>query len=99
MIDTHDGAQVLELALGLVPHIIILDVNLPHVSGWDVINQLQAEPTTAAIPIIVYTGSSDHHRAAELDLAAFIVKPATPRQVIQTVRRVLAQPDDEPSTE
>ena len=99
VIDTHDGAQVLELALGLVPHIIILDVNLPHVSGWDVINQLQAEPTTAAIPIIVYTGSSDHHRAAGLDLAAFIVKPATPEQVIQTVRRVLAQPDDEPSTE
>ncbi len=37
VIDTHDGGQVMELALGLVPHVIILDVNLPHVSGWDVI--------------------------------------------------------------
>ncbi len=95
VIDTHDGAQVMELALGLVPQLIILDVNLPHISGWDLIEQLKAEPATASIPIIVYTGSTDHSRAEGLDIAETIVKPASPERVIDSVRRVLAQPDDE----
>ncbi|MBE2269384.1 MAG: response regulator, partial [Anaerolinea sp.] len=94
VIDTHDGAQVMELALGLVPHLIILDVNLPHVSGWDVIEQLKSETTTASIPIIVCTASTDHSRAESLEIEEFIVKPATPERVIRAVRKVLAQPED-----
>ena len=71
MIDTHDGGQVMELALGLLPSLIILDVNLPHVSGWDVIAQLKDDPETEQIPVIVYTASSDRQRAMELGAAGF----------------------------
>lgn len=91
VIDTHDGAQVMELAVGLVPHLIILDVNLPHMSGWDVIQQLKSEPTTAVIPVIVYTASSDQQRAQSLGVSEFIGKPATPETVIEVVQKVLAQ--------
>ncbi len=89
VIDTHDGAQVMELALGLIPHLIILDVNLPHVSGWEVIEQLKDEPATARIPVIVYTASSDSSRAQTLGIADFIVKPTTPDVVIQAVKKAL----------
>lgn len=95
VIDTHDGAQVRELAVGLIPRLIILDVNLPHVSGWEVIEQLRFEPTTANIPVIIYTASHDSGRAQELGVADFITKPATPETVIRAVRKALAQPDDE----
>ncbi len=97
VIDTHDGAQVMELALGLIPHLIILDVNLPHVSGWEVIEQLKYDPTTATIPIIVYTASNDSARAQALDIADFIVKPATPEVVIRAVQKALGQRDAENS--
>ena len=86
VIDTHDGALVMELALGLLPSAIILDVNLPNTSGWEVIAQLKNTPETAAIPIIVYTASSDRHRALELGASQFIAKPATPDDVIKAVR-------------
>jgi CheY-like chemotaxis protein/anti-sigma regulatory factor (Ser/Thr protein kinase) len=90
VIDTHDGALVMELALGLLPSVIILDVNLPNTSGWEVITQLKNTPETAAIPIIVYTASSDRQRALELGASQFIAKPTTPDDVIKAVREHLA---------
>ena len=86
VIDTHDGGQVMELALGLLPNLIILDVNLPHVSGWDVMAQLKAEPETADIPVLIYTASPDRQRARDLGAADFIIKPSTPEDVIKAVR-------------
>lgn len=91
VIDTHDGGQVMELALGLLPNLIILDVNLPNVSGWDVMAQLKAEPETAGIPVLVYTASSDRKRALDLGAAQFIVKPATPETVVKAVREHVAE--------
>jgi CheY-like chemotaxis protein len=90
VIDTHDGAQVMELALGLLPSLIILDVNLPHVSGWNVLAQLKSDPETASIPVIICTASSDRRRALDAGAAAFIAKPVTPDDVIEVVREQLA---------
>jgi len=90
VVDTHDGGQVMELALGLLPNLIILDVNLPHVSGWDVMAQLKSDPETAAIPVIVYTATtSGQRRALELGAVAFIAKPATPEDIIRAVQKHL----------
>jgi signal transduction histidine kinase/ActR/RegA family two-component response regulator len=92
VIDTHDGGQVMELALGLLPSLIVLDVNLPHVSGWDVIVRLKSEAETAAIPVVVYTAAAGaRQRALDLGAAAFIAKPATPDDVIRVVREQLAR--------
>jgi len=89
VIDTHDGGQVMELAVGLLPSVIILDVNLPHVSGWNVMAQLKADPTTEQIPVILYTASPDRQRAIQLGAAGFISKPATTDAVIDAVRACL----------
>jgi CheY-like chemotaxis protein len=70
--------------------LIILDVKLPHVSGWDVITQLKSDPETASIPVIVYTASSERQRAIGLGAADFIAKPSTPDDVIRVVREHLA---------
>lgn len=89
VIDTHDGAQAMDLAVGLLPSVIILDVNLPHVSGWDVMAQLKNDPATAAIPVIVCTGAADKNRAFQLGAARFLTKPVTPETVIAAVCDVL----------
>ena len=81
----------MELALGLVPHVIMLEMNLPHVSGWDVITQLKSDAATANIPVIVHTASSDRQRAQALGITDFVAKPATPEAVIYAVKKVLAQ--------
>ncbi|MFN8531363.1 MAG: ATP-binding protein [Anaerolineae bacterium] len=91
VIDTHDGAQVMELALGLVPHVIVLDMHLP-MSVDGMIAQLKSESATADIPIIVHTARC-RARAMALGIADFVAKPATPEVMIGTVQKVLAQRD------
>lgn len=89
VIDTHDGAQVMELALGLLPNLIILDVNLPHVSGWEVITQLKSDAETKDIPVVVCTASHDRQRAMDAGAAVFLGKPVTPDEVITVVQEQL----------
>ncbi len=89
VVDTHDGAQVVELARGMLPDVIILDLNLPHLSGWEVMQQLKIDLTVQSIPVIVYTASADRQRAMQLGAVAFIAKPAIPEDVVDAVRKVL----------
>ncbi len=91
--DTHDGARVMELALGLLPNLVILDVNLPHVGGWSLLQQLKHDPATQAIPVIVCTASSERTRAMQLGAAAFIAKPVAPDAVLVSVREILYTPE------
>jgi signal transduction histidine kinase/ActR/RegA family two-component response regulator len=88
VVDTHDGAQVVELVRGLLPDLIILDINIPHVNGWDIMQQLKTDPTVKSIPIIVYTASTDYQRATQQGATAFISKPATPEEVLKVVRHL-----------
>lgn len=94
--DTHDGAQVLELTLGLLPNLVILDVNLPHISGWSLLEQLKVDPATRSIPVIVCTASPDRQRALRLGAAAFIRKPVSPEDVLNAVQEALHVPDAPP---
>ncbi len=93
VVDTHDGARVMELAVGLLPNLIILDVNLPHVNGWELMQQLRANPATRHIPVIVFTASADRDQAMARGAAAFIRKPTPLEDVLATVRSVLCLPE------
>jgi signal transduction histidine kinase/ActR/RegA family two-component response regulator len=88
VVDTHDGAQVLELARGLLPDLIILDLNLPHLNGWEVLQQVKTDPKLQSIPVVVYTASPERQRALQSGATAFIVKPATPDDVLKVVRDI-----------
>jgi signal transduction histidine kinase/ActR/RegA family two-component response regulator len=88
VVDTHDGAQVVELAKGLLPDLIILDMNLPHLNGWDVMQQLKTEAGLDGLPIIVYTASPDGQRALAAGAVAVVMKPSTPEDVLKAVRQV-----------
>ncbi len=93
VVDTHDGARVMELAVGMLPNLIILDVSLPHVNGWDVMQQLRADPITQPIPVIVYTASPERDQAMARGAAAFIRKPTPLEDILATIREVLQIPE------
>ena len=80
------------------PDVVVLDVHLPGVSGYDVARRLKADPMTAAIPIVVLTaqampGEALRARAAGCD--AFLTKPVDAPLLRQIVRRLLAGRRDE----
>ncbi len=92
----HDGAEGLQRAVDRPPDLILLDVNLPGMDGFEVCRHLRRNPATAATPIIMLTariGETD--RVAGLDLGAddYITKPFSPKEALARIRAVLRRTD------
>jgi PAS domain S-box-containing protein len=70
------GQEGLALARALKPSLIVLDINLPDLSGWSVLEALRSAPDTESIPVIVHSVNDDRQRALALGACAHLVKPA-----------------------
>jgi signal transduction histidine kinase/response regulator RpfG family c-di-GMP phosphodiesterase len=82
-----------ELAITYQPRVILLDVNMPNRSGWDVLAKLKDRDETFEIPVIVCTVEADRERAFRLGAAEFLMKSIDEQTLIQTVRRVELERD------
>ena len=88
----EDGATGLRLAQEQPPDLVLLDVNLPGMDGFEVCRRLRREPATAGVPVIMVTARIDEaDRVAGLDLGAddYITKPFSPKEALARVRAVL----------
>jgi two-component system, cell cycle response regulator DivK len=89
LIEAGDGEEGVTAAQAECPDLIIMDVQLPRLSGLDATRRLRADPRTASIPIIVITSfalSGDEQRAMEAGASAYLAKPYSPRELLQTIR-------------
>lgn len=85
----YDGREALTMARGQSPDLIILDLMLPEVSGWDVCRTLRAE---SKVPIIMLTArDEDTDKIVGLELGAddYVTKPFNPKELLSRVRAVL----------
>ena len=85
----YDGREALTMARGQSPDLIILDLMLPEVSGWDVCRTLRAESN---VPIIMVTARDDDtDKIVGLELGAddYVTKPFNPKELLSRVRAVL----------
>jgi two-component system, cell cycle response regulator DivK len=87
-----------EAALGMVreerPDLILMDVQLPKMSGLDVTRALRDDPATADVPIIVVTSfalSGDEQRAMAAGASAYIAQPYSPRELLALINTFLAE--------
>lgn len=88
----HDGRQALALTKTEVPDLVVLDLMLPEVSGWDVTRELRKDPRTAAVPIIMATARDEvYDRIVGLELGAddYVVKPYDAKELVARVHAVL----------
>lgn len=78
-LDGQEGVEkVLSLAAGTRPDLILLDLNLPRLSGIEVLRRIRSDPRVAAVPVVVFTSSSsesDVGAAYEAGASAFVTKP------------------------
>src|SRR5262249_41333542 len=90
--EAKTGADALRLAAEK-PDLIILDVNLPDIDGFEVCRRIKGQPATAAIPVLhvsgVFVRSEDRTHGLEGGADAYLTKPAEPREVVATVRALL----------
>jgi PAS domain S-box-containing protein len=84
-----DGVEVVALAIAEQPDLIILDLLLPNISGWDVLVLLKAAPRTLAIPVLIISVIDERPRGLELGAAEYLLKPVA-RTDLQRVLPMLA---------
>ncbi|MEM7668534.1 MAG: response regulator [Pseudomonadota bacterium] len=86
-----NGAQALDHALSNPPDVMLLDVMLPDLDGFEMLRQLRADPRTTALPVVMLTAKGqreDRVRAQNLGADVFITKPFSNAEVVDTVIRL-----------
>jgi two-component system, cell cycle response regulator DivK len=84
IVTAKDGAAGLSAALSLQPDAILLDIMLPELSGWEVMERLQKHPSAAAIPVIGMSAFAEgwvKEKAERLGFADFLIKPVRLQQI------------------
>jgi two-component system, cell cycle response regulator DivK len=101
VLTASDGQSAFAEAIREKPDVIVMDLELPGKSGYEVARELKARADTCAIPLIAATGYS---HVKQLDLArasgfdAVMVKPCDPQSLVAEIRRLLRKPDDSPDS-
>ena len=95
VLSAADGQDGLELAMREVPDLILLDISLPRLSGWEIASRLLANESTRSIVLVALTAHAyceDRERARELGFQSYMAKPVEPRRVVEEVARFIGPP-------
>ncbi len=96
-LSAKNGIEALEICETEAPALIILDIMLPKIDGWEVCRRLRLNPLTRHIPIIMLTALSevdDKLKGFNLGTDDYLTKPFSPRELVVRVKRVLARSEN-----
>ncbi len=88
-----DGFEAVDKGYKLHPDLILMDLLMPRLDGWEVIGWLKSNRNTREIPIVAVTGAQPEQRelAREAGVHSVLVKPCPPETLLGEIRRVLAE--------
>ena len=90
LIEAHDGEAGVATALEKKPDLILMDIQLPKISGMEAMRRIRAEASMADTPIIAITSfalSGDEQKAKEAGATAYLAKPYSPFDLLKLVRQ------------
>jgi len=94
LVEAVDGESGVAAAFEVAPDLILMDVQLPKMSGLDATRLLRADPRTKDTPIVVITSfamSGDRERATSAGASGYLAKPYSPRELLALVRQFLPE--------
>lgn len=92
VIEAEDGENGLRLARSHHPDLVLMDISIPVIDGWEATRALKDGADTADIPVIAVTAhalAEDRARARAIGFDGFLAKPVPPRLVVEEVRRFI----------
>jgi CheY-like chemotaxis protein len=94
--EAANGVEAVEKATELLPDIVLMDLALPRMDGWEATRRLKGDPRTRHIPIVALTGhalAGHAEGAREAGCDSFVTKPCLPDALVAEIRRLLDRPD------
>ena len=98
VVEAGNGMEALQRAVDTTPDIILMDLSLPVMDGWEATRRLKADQRTKAIPVVALTGhalAGISEGAKQAGCDAFVTKPCLPEDLVKEIRKIL---DGPPST-
>jgi CheY-like chemotaxis protein/signal transduction histidine kinase len=93
VVAASSGEEALRLAKAQKPRGVILDVKLPDMDGWTVMERLQGDPATRSVPVHFISGVNAPERAFSLGAIGYLTKPATPQELLGAIRLLVHAPE------
>src|SRR5438093_8949954 len=96
--EATNGVEAIEKAIELMPDIILMDLALPRMDGWEATRRLKTDERTRHIPIVALTGhalAGHAEGARQAGCDAFVTKPCLPDALVAEINRMLALRDDD----
>ena len=98
----RDGREAVERARAFAPDLIVMDIQMPYISGLELIEQIKADEGLKATPIMAvtaYAAKGDEERIREAGAEGYVSKPISVIRFVEAVRALLAMPRDVPVAE
>jgi len=95
VVEAANGMEALQRAVDEAPDIILMDLSLPVMDGWEATRRLKADARTAEIPVVALTGhalAGISEGAKQAGCDAFVTKPCLPEDLVREIRKVLEEP-------
>jgi two-component system, cell cycle response regulator DivK len=94
IIEAMDGESGVSMAAKEVPDLILMDIQLPVIDGYEATRRLKADPATRHIPVVAVTSYAlvgDEAKARDAGCDGYVAKPFSPRHLLETVREFLGR--------
>src|SRR5579859_129235 len=95
--EARDGAEAIAIACRILPDLIVMDLSLPVIDGWEATRRLKAEQRTTLIPVLALTGHAPEGLAGVSEAAGdagcdgFLAKPCSPEALLEIIEEMLAR--------
>jgi two-component system cell cycle response regulator DivK len=92
VVEAANGVEAVQQALNAAPDIILMDLAMPVMDGWEATRRLKSDHRTAGIPVVALTGhafAANAERAKDAGCDAFLAKPCLPADLVREIRHIL----------